>query len=337
MSHLTDVYCSTVSLKSRMSSSKLSDAQKQEIVQIYQETPEETTITLAERYGVSSSTVRRILQSTIPKELYDSLTQQKQRLHRTGKRSARKAKTEVTPPPILTIETKPEISELQSELELEPASESTEPTYTLKRRRKRSSASESTDSEESPESEQPTVTEKPILSSQITSRQPIIKSDTQQLTLEDFLNSTEELNEFEEEEDDDDLEDDDEIDSEDTTTNDLLILRDRTISKSDVDQIQILPLSQANLPRTCYLVIDRFSELITRPLKAFSELGQIPPEEIQKKTLPIFENHRVASRFSARNQRVCKVPDSQLLQKTASYLQAKGITRLLIDGQVYRF
>lgn len=322
-----------------MSSSKLSDAQKQEIVQIYRETPEETTITLAERYGVSSSTVRRILQNAIPKELYDSLTQQKQRLHRTGKRSGRKAQTAETSTPILTVETKPEQSESQSiqqEAEVEAEAESGEAASPIKRRRKRSSASESNPSEESQEVEPSAVPKKTIPSPPLINRQPIIKSEAQQLTLEDFLNLPEELSEFETEEEEDYLEEEEEVEVDGETANDLLIIRNQTLSQSDVDQIQILPLSEANLPRTCYLVIDRFSELITRPLKAFSELGQIPPEEIQKKTLPIFDNHRVASRFSARNQRVFKLPDSQLLQKTAPYLQAKGITRLLVDGQVYR-
>jgi hypothetical protein len=322
-----------------MSSSKLSDAQKQEIVQIYRETPEETTITLAERYGVSSSTVRRILQSAIPKELYDSLTQQKQRLHRTGKRSGRKAQTAETSTPILTIETQSQKLESQStQQETESETESGEAAATLKRRRKRSSALESNPSEESQEIESSTVPKKTIPSLPIISRQPIIKSEAQQLTLEDFLNLPEELSEFdtEEEEEDDYLEEEEEAEIDGETGNDLLIIHNKTLSQSDADQIQILPLSEANLPRTCYLVIDRFSELITRPLKAFSELGEIPPEEIQKKTLPIFDNHRVASRFSARNQRVFKIPDSQILQKTAPYLQAKGITRLLVDGQVYR-
>jgi hypothetical protein len=101
--------------------------------------------------------------------------------------------------------------------------------------------------------------------------------------------------------------------------------------------IKILPLTETVLPRTCYLVIDRFSELIAKPLRAFSELGRIPEEEVLEQTLPVFDNHRIASRFSGRNQRVFKVPDGRLLRKAAPYLQAKGITRLLIDGQVYRF
>ena len=64
-------------------------------------------------------------------------------------------------------------------------------------------------------------------------------------------------------------------------------------------------------------------------------LGSIPQEEIQQKTLPIFDNHRVAKRFSHRKEKVIKVPDGQMLQKTSRYLHSKGITRLLIDGQIY--
>ena len=99
--------------------------------------------------------------------------------------------------------------------------------------------------------------------------------------------------------------------------------------------IQISPLSEASLPKICYLVVDRAAELITQPLKAFGELGQIPVAEIREKTLPVFDNHRVARRFATRNQRVFKIPDGNMLKKAAPYLQAKGITRLLIDGQVY--
>ncbi|MGL5075437.1 MAG: transposase, partial [Waterburya sp.] len=54
-----------------------------------------------------------------------------------------------------------------------------------------------------------------------------------------------------------------------------------------------------------------------------------------QKTLPVFDNHRIAKRFSHRRERVIKVPDGRMLQKTSQYLQEKGITRLLIDGQIY--
>lgn len=100
--------------------------------------------------------------------------------------------------------------------------------------------------------------------------------------------------------------------------------------------LEVLPLTAAAWPRMCYLVVDRSAELITRPLKDFGDLGQIPPEETSQITLPIFDNHRVARRFSNRRERVIKVPNPQIFLKATDHLAAKGITRLLLDGQVYR-
>ena len=99
--------------------------------------------------------------------------------------------------------------------------------------------------------------------------------------------------------------------------------------------LQIFPFADVSLPNPCYLVVDRSAELITRPLKEFRELGVVPDDEADLKTLPVFDNHRIARRFSARNQRVIKVPDSGVFLKTGSYLQAKKICRLLVDGRVY--
>ena len=59
-------------------------------------------------------------------------------------------------------------------------------------------------------------------------------------------------------------------------------------------------------------------------------------EETQQRTLPIFDNPRVAKRFSnQRTQRVIKVPDSKVFYKTTQHLKLKGITRLLVDGNIY--
>jgi hypothetical protein len=155
--------------------------------------------------------------------------------------------------------------------------------------------------------------------------------------------------EDEEEEDDlaevDDLSEDDELDDEldgeefdedgveagTLSTSDLLV---RSALKRGI--VQILPLADAPIPRTCYLVVDRSAELIAPPLKEFGDLGGIPQTETQAKTLPVFDNHRVAKRYSnPRTQRVIKLPDGRVLPKASPHLQAKGITRVLIDGQVY--
>ncbi|MGC9528062.1 MAG: helix-turn-helix domain-containing protein [Limnospira sp.] len=297
-----------------MTSSKLSESEKQEIVRLYQDVPEETTITLAERFGVSSSTVRRILQNAVPKDIYDVLTQQKQRLHRTIKKSGRKESpnlaSEINPRPASVAETSDDEA-LESD------------TTGSKRRRRHRSA---TNADAGIDGEQLSLLE--------SNPKPSVNRNS-------FADRNGEIDEsiaeeFFPQEEFGDFDDEDYSDSE-ADEGDEENLFDRPLSHDSGTLVKILPLTEASLPKICYLVIDRASELIVKPLKAFSELGHIPSDEIQEKTLPVFENHRVASRFSARNQRVFKVPDGRLLQKTAPYLQAKGITRLLIDGQVYRF
>ncbi|VXD11044.1 helix-turn-helix domain-containing protein [Planktothrix paucivesiculata] len=309
-----------------MTSTKLSESDKWEIIRLYQDVPEETTITLAERYGVSSSTVRRVLQNAVPKEVYDILTTQKQRLHRVGKRSsedgvggddAQEEAHRDTPEPV-----------------------SQESTLILPRKRKRSSTPEVVKSDVSDSLESDSIQISP---SNYQLSIPGLEGLFSPARLEVKGHGFEDYDEDEQDGEDrnpdqEDYVDEfaDEEDDEDDDTEPRGLFSPGLASGATVS-VKILPLTETALPKTCYLVIDRFSELIAKPLRAFSELGTIPEEEVLEQTLPVFDNHRIASRFSGRNQRVFKVPDGRLLRKVAPYLQAKGITRLLIDGQVYRF
>ncbi|HIK34999.1 MULTISPECIES: helix-turn-helix domain-containing protein [unclassified Thermosynechococcus] len=142
-------------------------------------------------------------------------------------------------------------------------------------------------------------------------------------------------------EEDDDLEDDDDEELEGDTP--LPDLADVEV----VQSVEVIPLAEAVLPRPCYVVVDRRAELLTRPLEAFRGLGALSSEEAQQSTLPIFDSRPVALRYSQQNQRlykandvqwrktVVKVPDGEMLRKVRSYLQSKGITRLLYHGRVY--
>jgi transposase-like protein len=320
-----------------MTPSKLSDSDKRQIVELYRQ-PGETTLTLAGQYGVSNTTISRILKSSLSAEEYDGLIQQKRAASRSGSDAVRPSQEESVQGSILEVPalepeevvvTEPEPIELAASLPLVSPSGRTTPAP-VRRSRKRSSAeSELAESElemtpaaiSSPKT-LPTVREQTIATAAI---------------LDEDLRAGGMLDEEEDDLDDleDDLEeglDDDDDDDLDDETGSIM----PALQLSATQFIRVLPLAEASIPKTCYLVVDRSAELIARPLREFGELGQIPSEETQEKTLPVFDNHRVAKRFSnIRTQRVIKIPDSRILQKTAPHLQAKGITRLLIDGQVY--
>lgn len=378
-----------------MAPKKLSDSEKQDIVELYRE-PAETTTTLSERFGVSNSTISRILKGALDKDEYDALVQQKRAKgaasssNQTADDSAESDSGTSDSGPSDTIESgKPKpiiksaksgqgksspVEEVEAELDAnvnadvdansaiadqaEPsAAELSESEEEADRRaRKRSSAKPVTKSDRIRAQAEQAVAEKigqqlQLLDAAFRDETPLAIPETadpvvldapESLSVTD-LDDEDDEDDFDDElEDDldddiddldDDFDDDDEDDEDDDDDFDVGIL-DSTAARDRI-LIEILPFEDADLPRTCYLVVDRFAELITRPLREFGHLGQIPEAEVQEMTLPVFDNHRVARRFSRRNQRVIKVPDGTMLEKTSDYLQAKGITRLLIDGQIY--
>lgn len=101
---------------------------------------------------------------------------------------------------------------------------------------------------------------------------------------------------------------------------------------SDHSPIKPLPLTAGSLPTSLYMLVDKTVELEARPLSEFSELGLLPIEEQARQALMLYVNPRQAKRQCGRNQRVIKVPDSSVLQRTAPYLVAQGITRLVLEG-----
>lgn len=352
---------------------KLTESDKKEILKLYRESAE-TTSTLAERYGVSNSTISRLLKSTLPEDEYEYLVSLK-RAARTPEGRAQVSYENIPSFDDANAESeeedssKPEVEETvveeQEDKEPDYNDEEKEPdeekvvvtkqpilrkvnktTEAPRRVKRRSSAPTSVPSQKPfPVAEQLELLEERQKEKEVKSipSPPQLKSIPSPLLDNDRTEAKviaemfgEEIDDSDDLEDLDDLLEDDDFDDDDDDDDDFepptrFIPRTR----SNEPSVRVLPLSAAPLPRTCYIVIDRAAELITRPLREFSDLGEIPSPETQETTLPVFDNHRVAKRFSSKRDRVIKVPDSKVLHKARYQLQAKGITRLLIDGQVY--
>jgi hypothetical protein len=393
-----------------MSSKKITDADKLEIVDLYRQTGD-TTASLAIRYGVSNSTISRLLKTSIPEAEYEVLIQQKRGVKGGNEEDSLAGSADSIgdlPTEISLAVTNYEPLDLTAaanesiDTDLPPASvptterdlvaagsiDSTEESSAHNRRvRRRSSAPLTADDRQPIQIDRQAVTDPDIATPTITIAQPswepvmaasnldaaplptktIIPAPAPRTpVLRDILADSndryfkppappetatddgeedpdaENVNalaamfgeEIADSEDDDDDNDGEDWDEEATSSYQQLD-RDRFLTEDRL-HVQLTPLSQAILPRTCYIVIDKFAELIVRPLKDFADLGQIASEEIQQRTLPVFDNHRVAKRFSnQRTQRVIKVPDSRIFHKTIQHLRSKGITCLLVDGNIY--
>lgn len=284
-----------------MSPRKLTSSNKEEILDLYRNS-QATTSTLADRYGVSSSTISRFLKSNLSEPEYEELIQQKRLGRTSGRQELPETRSPKPPKPI-----KKQLPEKSSSTSLDVEVPAQKPTPADEATAK--PVEKPTPAESEPESQADFFEE---------------NEGVNVATLQEMLG--EDLAELDEDEevlpgDEDEWEDEIQVSAD--------------LVPSESTSLQVLPLSEASFPKTCYLVVDRGADLITPPLREFADLGNIPVAENQQKTLPVFDNQRVARRFSNRFQRVIKVPDGRLLEQTSSHLEAKGITRLLIDGKVY--
>jgi transposase-like protein len=341
-----------------MSPRKLTAADKKEIVKVYRSSAENTAA-LATRYGVSNSTVSRLLKSHIPEAEYEILM--------SGKRGQKSEFGEEETPLELLDEVDTKVvaatdaptEQFDQSLAQQIALPIAPPPKPVKkgasseprRVRRRSSALLTTEEETTEDGELSVDTSlalpakpipiKPITKAAKSAAVPVVVESTIDVQTELPLDGLDEEDDQEglsivadilgEEMGDLLDEEEEEFNEEEDWSYGLT----PSVLACDV-QVQVLPLSAANLPRTCYIVIDKFAELVAKPLREFAELGNIPADEVPQQTLPVFDNHRVAKRFSSSHtNRVIKVPDSGLFQKTSRHLEAKGITRLLVDGQIY--
>jgi hypothetical protein len=99
--------------------------------------------------------------------------------------------------------------------------------------------------------------------------------------------------------------------------------------------VQCRCLSEVELPSSAYLLVDKTVELQPTALSDCADLGPLPEEEVERRALLLYVNPRQAKRQCGRSQRVIKLPDVGVLQRTAPFLLAQGISRVVIEGSLY--
>ena len=255
-----------------MATARLTDSQKQEVVQRFREG--EATQALADHFGCSSTTVTRMVRAELGDEAYGALRDERQ------KKGTRDRQIP------LAIGT--------------PAEDSPEPLLEV-----RATADEAAAETEPEEDESGTL-----------------------LAIDD-------ADDFGDDDGEDDLlsvEDDEDGFQDSGEFHTVAVL---PIAVDDQREVQAAPWSPAVLPSCAYLLVDKTVELQARPLAEMPELGMLPSDEQSRQALVLFTNPRQAKRHCGRTQRVIKLPDPALLGRTAPYLQAQGISRVVIEGALY--
>lgn len=95
-----------------------------------------------------------------------------------------------------------------------------------------------------------------------------------------------------------------------------------------------IPIADINFPKIVYMIVDKNIELETKLLNSYPEWQFLSPKELNRKTIEIFLDLKIAKRFCSKEQKVIKVPNPNVLKTVSSILVARGISRIISADQL---
>ena len=99
----------------------------------------------------------------------------------------------------------------------------------------------------------------------------------------------------------------------------------------DTSRIELssIPISEMDFPKVVYMVVDNKIELEIKLLKDFPEWEFLPNDDLNRKTIEIFFDLNLAKRSCKKEQKVLKVPNTDVFRIAAPVLIEKGISRIV--------
>ncbi len=95
-----------------------------------------------------------------------------------------------------------------------------------------------------------------------------------------------------------------------------------------------VPISEIDFPKVVYMIVDKKIELETKYLKEYPDWQFLSQDELSRKTIQIFFDLKNAKRFCNKEQKVIKVPNTNVFRIVAPILLNKGISRIVTDNQL---
>ena len=104
---------------------------------------------------------------------------------------------------------------------------------------------------------------------------------------------------------------------------------DYEIDNSSRKELSSIPLSEVDFPKIVYMVVDKKIELEIKLLKDFPEWQFLPQDDLSRKTIEIFFDLNLAKKSCNKEQKVLKVPNTDVFRIASPVLISKGITRIV--------
>ncbi len=88
-------------------------------------------------------------------------------------------------------------------------------------------------------------------------------------------------------------------------------------------------ISEMDFPEIVYMLVDNKIELTTKILREYPEWQFLSQNELNRKTIEIYFDLKIARRFCNKEQKVIKVPNTEVFRIVAPLLKSRGISRIV--------
>ena len=109
---------------------------------------------------------------------------------------------------------------------------------------------------------------------------------------------------------------------------------DFEIENSSRKELSSIPIDQIEFPKVVYMVVDKNIELEIKLLKDYSDWEFLPNEDLNRKTIEIFFDLKTAKRSCNKEQKVIKVPNTNVFKIVSPILISRGISRIVSEEKL---
>ena len=99
-------------------------------------------------------------------------------------------------------------------------------------------------------------------------------------------------------------------------------------------ELSSIPIKEIDFPKIVYMIVDRNIELEIKLLKDYPEWEFLPNEDLERKTIEIYYDLKSAKRACSKEQKVIKVPNTDVFRIVSPILISRGISRIVSAEQL---
>ncbi len=109
---------------------------------------------------------------------------------------------------------------------------------------------------------------------------------------------------------------------------------DYEINEASQKDLSSIPISDVKFPSLVYMIVDKKIELEIKLLKDYPAWSFLSEDDLNRKTIAVYLDQKVAKRFCNKEQKIIKVPNTDVFRIVAPLLISRGISRIVYEDRL---